>query len=150
MKIKKIILLKKKKKETKVNVETKKDKYVKYVKELRKQTKSTEDLPFTIDVIYEKADDEMRYQVVIDNPTASITDIMALAIHDKQTDDVFPSVGIFDKKLNLIPDEKPSGVILVGYIPYNGKEEDFECEIKVLVTYKIDNIEYKGYYLTKK
>ena len=139
-----------KKTKEKVNVENEKDIYIKYVKEARKIKEASEDLPFTVDVVYEKMKDEVRYQVVIDNPTSNITDIKALAIHNKQTDDVFPSVGIFDKKVKLIPDEKPSGVILVGYIPYEGEMENFNCEVKVIISYKIDNVSHTSYYLTKK
>ena len=146
---------KEEKKETKKQTtvkksETTKDKYIKSVQELRKVKESTEDLPFTVEVKYEKMDDEVRYQVIIDNPSNKITDITALAIHDKQTDDVFPSVGIFDEKVNLIPDETPSGVILVGYIPYEGEIEDFTCEVKVLISYKMEEKTHKAYYLTKK
>ena len=138
------------KKKEKTSVESEKDTYIKYVKKARKVKESTEDLPFTVDVVYEGMKEEVRYQVIIDNPTANITDIKAIAIHDKQTDDVFPSVGIFDKKVDLLPDKKPSGVILVGYIPYEGDIDKFECEVKVVISYKIDDTEYTSYYVTKK
>ena len=138
------------KKETTKKSESTKDVYIKYVQELRKVEKTSEELPFTVEVKYEKMDDEVRYQVIIDNPTMDITDITALAVHDKQTDDVFPSVGIFDDKVDLIPNTTPSGVILVGYIPYTGEIDDFECEIKVLVSYKSEEKTNKVYYVTKK
>ena len=131
-------------------IESKKDTYIKYVKELKKIDKSDEDLPFTVDVVYEQMTEEVRYQVVIDNPTTEIKNIRALAIHNKQTDDVFPSVGIFDDKIDLIPDKKPSGVILVGYIPYEGDMEDFKIEMKVLIEYEIEDNTKTSYYLTKK
>ena len=141
------------KKETKkvaTKDEKEKEKYLKYVKKLKGVKESTEDLPFTVEVLYEKIESEVRYQVIIDNPTKEIKDVEAIATHNKQTDDVFPSVGIFDDKVNLIPEQKPSGVILVGYIPYSGKVDDLEVEMKVLITYKIDDKEYTSYYVTKK
>lgn len=138
------------KKTKKENVETEKDIYIKYVQKLKKVKKTTDDLPFTVEVEYEKMDDEVRYQVIIDNPTNNITNIQALAIHNMQTDDVFPSVGIFDKKVKLIPDEKPSGVILVGYFPYKGDIDKLDVEMKVLISYKIDETSYTSYYVTKK
>ena len=142
------------KKEEKEVEETKEEKeknaYLNNVKKLQKVTKSTEELPFTVEVLYEKIESEVRYQVIIDNPKEEIKNISALAIHDKQTDDVFPSVGIFDDKVDLIPDKKPSGVILVGYIPYNGKIDDLEVEMKVLISYTINDKKYTSYYLTKK
>ena len=137
------------KKDTKKE-EKEKEKYLNYVKKLKKVTESSEDLPFTIEVLYDKIENEVRYQVIIDNPKEEIKNITALAIHNMQTDDVFPSVGIFDDKVNLVPGEKPSGVILVGYIPYEGKLKDLEIEMKVLVSYKINDEEHTSYYLTKK
>ena len=92
--------------------------YIKYIQKVKKVKESSSDLPFTVEIKYDKVDSELRYQVIIDNPTNEIKDISAIAVHNKQTDNVFPSVGIFDKKVNLIPNKKPSGVILVGYVPY--------------------------------
>ena len=139
---------KEEKQETKI--ESEKQVYLKYVKELKKINVSSEDTPFTVEVLYDMIDEEVRYQVIIDSPTEDITDITALAIHNKQTDDIFPSVGIFDKKVDLKKDQTPSGVILVGYIPYNGDIDEFECEIKLLVSYKINDELKKVYYVTKK
>ena len=130
--------------------EKEKEKYLSYVKKLKKVKESSEDLPFTVEVLYEKIEDEVRYQVVIDNPTEEIKDVSALAIHNMQTDDVFPSVGIFDDKVNLVPGEKPSGVILVGYIPYGGEIEDLDIEMRVLINYKVNDEVHTSYYLTKK
>lgn len=138
------------KKEKKQNIETEKDIYIKYVKKLKKVRESSEDLPFAVDIVYEKIKEEVRYQVVIDSPTTDIKEIKALAIHDKQTDDIFPSVGIFDDKIDLIIDKKPSGVILVGYIPYDGDLDDLEVEMKVLISYKINDETHTSYYVTKK
>lgn len=131
-------------------VENEKNEYIKYVNKLKKVKKSTDDLPFTVEVKYEKMNDEIRYQVIIDDPKENINNIKAIAIHNKQTDDVFPSVGIFDKKVDLVPNKKPSGVILVGYFPYKDDIEDLDVEMKVLISYKIDNKKYTAYYLTKK
>ena len=131
-------------------IESKKDTYIKYVKKLKKVTTSDQELPFKVDVVYEKMAEEIRFQVVIDEPTGEIKNIRALAIHDKQTDDVFPSVGIFDDKVSLVPNKKPSGVILVGYIPYEGDMDDFEAEIKVLIEYEYEGNVKTSYYLTKK
>ena len=138
------------KKETKKNIETEKGTYIKKVQKLKKVKKSTEDLPFDVEVKYEKMKDEIRYQVIIDNPKNDIKNISALATHNRQTDDVFPSVGIFDKKVNLIKDKKPSGIILVGYFPYKGTIDDLKVQMKVLIEYKIDKEKYTSYYVTKK
>ena len=137
-------------KKEKQSIEKEKSTYIKNVQKLKKIKKSTDNLPFNVEVKYEKMKNEIRYQVIIDNPKEDIKNISALAIHNKQTDDVFPSIGIFDKKLNLLKDKKPSGVILVGYFPYKGSMDDLKVQMKVLIEYKIDKEKYTSYYVTKK
>ena len=129
-----------------------KETYLKYIKELRNINKSTKEVPFNIEVRFDKiTDDEIRYQVVIDEVKEDITDVEAIAIHDKQTDDVFPSIGIFDKKQRLEVGKKPSGIILVGYIDYLGKVEKFKCNLKILIKYNTnDRKSHTVYYVTKK
>ena len=136
--------------EKNTSIENEKEIYIKTVKKLEKIKTSSEELPFTVEVKYDQIKDEIRYQVIIDNPKEEIKGISALAIHNKQTDDVFPSVGIFDKKVNLIPNKKPSGVILVGYFPYEGKINNLDVEVKVYISYKMNKKEYTSYYVTKK
>ena len=74
-----------------------------------------------------------------------------IAVHNKKTDDIFPSIGIFDEKENLLKDKPPKGLILVGYIDYNKDIEDFSCKIKLFIKYKTkDKKEKTVYYVTKK
>ena len=126
--------------------------YLDYIKELKTVDQSSENIPFDIEVKFDKLiDNEVRYQVIIDNVKENIYDIEALAIHNKETNDVFPSIGIFDEKQDLLVNKKPSGVILVGYIGYEGRIEDFKCKLKLIVKYKtINKKENKVYYVTKK
>ena len=133
-------------KEIKINTSI----YYSYINELKSVNESSE-LPFDVDVIYDKLDSNtVMYQVIIDNTKIDLYDIEAIAVHNKETEDIFPSIGIFDEKENIEVGKKPSGIILVGYINYDGEIEDFECEIKLLVKYKFDNNSYKVYFVTKK
>lgn len=133
------------------DIEKQKETYIKYVQELKKVELSTEELQFDVNITYDKLDDEeIRYQVVIDNPKMDIKGVKALAIHDKQTDDIFPSIGIFDEGADLIKGSDNSGIILVGYIPYDGSIEDFECEMKVLISYEYQEKTITDYFVTKK
>ena len=134
------------------NLSEQKEKYISYIKELKEVNKTSKSYPFEIETVFDKlTNNEIRYQVIIDNVDEDIHDLEAIAIHNKQTDDVFPSIGIFDEKEELLKGKKPSGVILVGYIDYTGKVEDFKCNIKVLIKYKTkDEKIHKVYYVTKK
>lgn len=128
-----------------------KKEYLNYIEELKTIKSSSKEYPFTIEVKYDKiTKKEIRYQVILDEVKKDITDITMIAYHDKETSDIYPSIGIFDDKENLLKDKKPSGLILVGYIPYKGDLEDFNITMKVLVKYKINNKEYKIHYVTKK
>ena len=126
--------------------------YNDYVKELEKIEKTSDNIPFSIETKFDKIiDGEIRYQVIIDNVKEDIFDIEAISIHNHKTNDIFPSIGIFDEKQDLFLNKKPSGVILVGYIDYKKDIEDFKCKIKLLVKYKTsDKKEHKVYYVTKK
>jgi hypothetical protein len=129
----------------------KKEVYQEYVRKLNSVKKSSSNIPFDIDVKFDKlTKNEVRYQVIIDNPKKDINNITAVAIHNKETQDVFPSIGIFDKKQKLIPNKKPEGIILVGYIPFNKSISKFKCNIKVIIRYSSDKKTNTVYYVTKK
>ena len=129
-----------------------KEKYISYIQELKKVNKSSSKIPFQIETKFDKlTNNEVRYQVIIDEVDEDIYDIEAIVIHNKQTNDIFPSIGIFDEKQDLLKDKKPSGVILVGYIDYQKDIKDFNCKIKTLIKYKTsDKKTNKIYYVTKK
>ena len=125
--------------------------YLDYINELKEVKTSSKTYPFNIEVKYDKIiDREVRYQVILDNVKEDITDIEMICYHDKETKDIYPSIGIFDDKESLFKKKKPSGLILVGYIPYKKDINNFHITMKVLVKYKINNKEYKIHYVTKK
>lgn len=125
---------------------------------LESSNKVSENIPFDIEVYVDKIiETEVMYRVIIDNPKSSIRNIKALVIHDKYTEDVFPSSGIFDENYSLIPNvvNKSSnyveGIILAGYIPFDGEIENLNITFKVLVIYDDeDGINHKIIYSTKR
>jgi len=132
------------------HVSKEKNIYLDYIKELEKVSKSDEDIPFDIEVRYDKLiKSEVRYEVILDNVKENISNISMIAVHNRKTDDVYPSIGIFDKKESLKVNEKPSGLILVGYVDYKGDIKNFKMKTKVLIKYKINNKEYTKHYVTK-
>ena len=133
------------------NISNEKKEYLNYIDELKEVNNSSKKYPFNIEVKYDRiTKKEIRYQVILDEVKEDITDITMIAYHDKETSDIYPSIGIFDEKESLLKDKKPSGLILVGYIPYKGDITNLDITMKVLVKYKIKNKEYKIHYVTKK
>lgn len=132
--------------------------YNNYVTDLKKSTNYTSNLPFNLEIYVDKIiETEVMYRVIIDNPKVSLRNIEALVIHDKHTEDVFPSSGIFETKLNLIPGviNKDSnyveGIILAGYIPYEEDIKNLNANFKLLFKYEDDNGEkHTIIYSTKK
>ena len=124
--------------------------YNSYISLLDKVNESSNEYPFDIEVSLDKLTDKIvRYQVIIDNVKENIYNIEAVAVHNIETDDIFPSIGIFDDKENLEVGKKPPGIILVGYIDTDKEIEDLNCKIKVLVKYEQDNNKKEVYYVTK-
>lgn len=128
-----------------------KNEYTNSIKELNDIKESSNKYPFNLEVVLDKlTDKEVRYQVILDNVEKNLDDVSMIAIHNKKTSDIYPSIGIFDEKENLKVNKRPSGIILVGYIRYSGDIEDIDATFKVLVKYKIEGKEYKVHYMTKK
>ena len=77
-----------------------------------------EDLPCDITLYLNRInEEELSYLVIIDNPKEDMYNIKAIAIHDYYTEDIFPSIGIFDDSINLTLDsEDNNGITLGGYI----------------------------------
>ena len=131
--------------------------YKEYINELKTSQATTNNLPFDVEIIIDKViETEVTYRVIIDNPKISLRNIEALVIHDKYTKDEFPSIGIFDDKLNLIPNviNKSSnyveGIILVGYIPFEEDIKNLNANFKLLFKYEDDdNVVHKVIYNTK-
>ena len=120
--------------------------YKNYINELKTSQSTNNNLPFDIEIILDKViETEVTYRVIIDNPKVALRNIEALVIHDKYTKDIFPSVGIFDDRLNLIPNviNKSSnyveGIILVGYIPFEEDIKNLNASFKLLFKYEDDN-----------
>lgn len=112
-----------------------------------------ETLPVDIEVYCEQIiDGEITYRVIIDNPKEAITNIKAIAIHNHETKDVYPTSGIFETPLNLIPNNidldknNAKGIILVGYIETDINIEKFKISIKVMIEYENANGESKQIY----
>ena len=132
--------------------------YNDYVDKLKQEEKSEDNLPFDLEIFVDKIiEKEVMYRVIIDNPKVSLRNIEALVIHDKYTEDVFPSTGIFESKLSLIPGviNKTSnyveGIILAGYIPYEGDINNLNATFKVLFKYEDDEgVSHTIIYSTKK
>lgn len=129
--------------------------YNTYMKNLLSVNENSSYIPCDIEITYDKiTDDEVSYQITIDNPKENMRNINIVVSHDKETDDGYPSIGVFDlDPINLSVEqtkENPSkGIVLVGYFKYSGELEDLDAEFKISVNYVNDAIEEKTVYFVK-
>ncbi len=124
------------------------DEYDLYVKKLTNITESSNDLPFNINISIKKLTEEKAmYQVIIDKPQYLLYNVKAIVIHNKKTDDIFPSLGIVDDSVNLASSLKENfskGIILTGYLDNNVVNN---TTFKILIEYSLNDKVYTKYYV---
>lgn len=109
-------------------------------------------VPCTIELTYDKiTDDEVSYQIVFDNPKENMRNINIVVTHNRETNDGYPSIGVFDEEpINLstiVDTDNPNkGIVLVGYFDYRGDLKDLDAEFKIAINYINDAIEEKTIY----
>ena len=122
-------------------------KYNKYVHELKNVTSSSDYIPCDIEITYDRiTDDEVSYHVIIDNPREVMRNIDVVVSHNMETEDGYPSIGVFDKEsINL-----DKGIILGGYFKYIENLDDLDVEFRVSISYVNEAIEEKTIYFIKR
>lgn len=92
-------------------------------------------------------DEEVSYRVIIDNPKENMNNIKAMVVHNYYTEDIFPSIGLFDDDESLIVgNEEVRGIELVGYIDTTKDIDELNLELKIWIQYIDDNGEVKDIY----
>ncbi|NLL44107.1 MAG: hypothetical protein GX247_00365 [Mollicutes bacterium] len=131
-------------------------KYYALVKELKQIETTTINIPFDITIVLDKiTDNEIVYNAVIDNAQEEIKDVVALVTNDQVTNKMYPSIGIFDKKIKIVPshkeinDDSVKGIALVGYLPFDKEIEEFSGIFKVYVEFTLKGKRQKIYYIYK-
>ena len=112
-----------------------------------KEYVNDDDLPCDVTISIDRINkEEISYRAIVDNPKIDMYNVKALLIHDYFTEDIFPSIGIFDEPQNLIiGNEEVKGFELVGYIETS---KDIDVNLKLYLEYtdingNISDIYYK-------
>ena len=113
-----------------------------------KNYKVREELPVEIITTIERIDEEeIHYKVTIKNPKENMRQVKAMVVHNYYTEDIFPSLGLFDDKESLIVgDESVKGIELVGYIETTKNIDKLNLQLKIWIEYIDDNGEVKDIY----
>ena len=121
-----------------------KEKYNNYINELKEIEKTSENIPLDIEIKIEKLKNNiLSYTVLVDRNELEMNQIEAILIHDKESDNIFPSIGIFEKPISLNKNKSKKGIKLTGYV-----EDLNNIYFKFMIKYiNKDKKEEKYYYI---
>lgn len=130
-----------------------KNEYLAYKSDLvdRTEFSKNDDLPCDITISIDRVNDEsVSYTTVISNPKENMNNIKMMIVHNYFTEEVFPTVGVFDKDRSLTVSDT-SNITLVGYIDTTKDIKKLDLELKIWIEYKTEDGEVKDiYYKTTK
>lgn len=96
-----------------------------------------EDLPLDIVVEIDRMDEEeVDYRVIFSNPKEDMYDIEAMVVHNYYNEDLFPTLGLFDEKKELLVNEEDSIIELEDNIETNKNLSSIYLELKIYFRYK--------------
>lgn len=126
-------------------VEEDKFAYLEYKNNLEKQEEFSihDSLDFNTFFNINRDGDTVTYTLTINNPKINMHHIKALLIHDYDTIDTYPSIGIFDKEKELLIDSNNS-LTLEGTIVSSDDLSD--VNFKLYLEYKTDEEEKQEIY----
>lgn len=123
------------------------DKSVNIYKESVQELKNVDILtveksPLDIEITIEKYDDNLySYSAIINKNNEEMNDVSAILIHNKETENIFPSIGFLDDKISV---KDKHGIKLSGYV-----ENIENIEFRLMISYtNQDNKKLKYYYIS--
>ncbi len=100
---------------------------------------SSDELPCDIEINIDRVDEEIvSYEVEIFNCRENMNNVKAILIHNYYSEDVFPSLGLFDKSINLVKDDNNS-FSLKGDIKTSSDIDNLDLVLKLYIKYFDDN-----------
>lgn len=120
--------------------------YNNYINELKENNEASEINNYLVNIELEKiTDEETMYVLTLDNAQINMYDIEVIVIHNQETNDIFPTSGIFEEKIDLTKENGDvKGIQLIGFIDNEIKNIEFKAMIKYIDE---NNIEKKYYYI---
>lgn len=91
--------------------------------------------------VKELSNDYLNYAVYVNTNHLFMNDVIAILVHDKESENSFPSVGIYDDKVSFDKDSEKLGIKLSGFLE-NNKEVNF----KFMIQYNDEEGKLNKYY----
>ena len=132
---------------SKDNLSKETEEYLKIKEDLLNQQSfcNKDEIPFDLNISIDRINEnEISYRAIIDKPKENMYNIKALVIHKMPTEEIFPSIGIFDETVDLIVnDNRIKGISLIGYIKTKEEINSLNLNIKTYIEYQTDEGEFK-------
>ncbi len=128
--------------------ENEKNKYLEMKSNLLESKKftSNDKIPCNIKIDIDRlSKEQVQYKVTFSNPKEDMNDIKAIVVHNYYTENIFPSIGLFNKKKNLKINNR-NKIILKGKIETTDDIDKLNLELKILIEYKTNNNKIKDIY----
>lgn len=101
------------------------------------------DIVSNIDRINEE---EVNYKVIFKNPKENMHDIKAMIVHNHYSEEIFPSIGVFNETKELLVTDENKEIELTGTIKTIENISKMNLEIKLWIQYTNDSGEKKEIY----
>ncbi len=131
--------------------------YQNILNQLKTESIKNKELPCHLEVSLEKSTSgELMYTVTLDEPKEEMYQVQAVFISLKEKENSYPSVGIFDDKLNMIPNQVNhkknivKGIVLVGYLNTSKTPKEYHDTFRLYLKYKTKDKKIKTIYYEKK
>ncbi len=128
--------------------EQEKNDYIAYKNNLLSTKEYSKDLPLDIIIDIEREDEQtIAYKVTLTNPKENMHKIKAMVVNNYSNEAVFPTIGLFDDKEELRPENKDLNELeLTGTIESTKNISSLKLNLKVWIEYQNDNGEKKEVY----
>lgn len=124
-----------------------KNEYIAYKNNLLSRTDYEEDIPLDIVVDIKRKDTEsVSYKVILSNSKENMHNIKAMVVNNYNNEDVFPSVGLFNEKEELLVENTDKEITLKGNIETTKNISKLKLNLKLWIEYDDDNGETKEIY----
>lgn len=104
------------------------------------------ELPLDVIINLDRIDEEeINYEVILTNPKYNLHNIKAMVVHNYYSEEIFPSLGLFDEEKELLINNKEE-IKLAGIIKTTENISNMKLEIKLWLQYTDDSGEIKEIY----
>lgn len=114
--------------------------------EVKKYT-SKDKIPCEITINVNRINKEqISYKVTLTNAKEDMNEIKAIVVHNYYTENIFPTIGLFNKKRTLKQDNKEDSIILKDKIETTDDIDELNLKLKILIEYKTNDNKIKDIY----